>query len=482
MNNKDKNLKPVDLNIDKYNIHDLEKIFGFLNRKYNKSDIEHAEYKIIQQVRGDNQIPNNFRNELILFYSQAKQKIINSMELSLPPTTFQHKGREQLDDKSNIWLSNEPGSYSGGVEYGRPGSTLDIFNQKSARRDQNEVVRHYDKDFINTNTSDVYAGVINPLNTRFINKYLTIDSRFRDTPYANSSLLVNSTSNFTINLPDKISQVISMQLTSLEIPITYYANSSYIGNNYMIISIKDISNNITSKTLGILDGTYTPTMMATTINTNLTALDGLFKNISISYNSVNGHFTISTTSPSILYFNIDFIKSFSGDSTSFNKCKSDNPTNCNPEPEIDIINYTPKNPINVDLTRRLGYSLGFLSGIYENLKSYTGESVANTYGSRYIFLAIDDFNTNVVSNQFIAVAKHNITSKNILARITVGNGGFLSVLNENDFKIITEPRKYFGPVDITRLRVQLYDDYGLLLNMNRSDFSFNLLLQVVYDL
>jgi hypothetical protein len=149
---------------------------------------------------------------------------------------------------------------------------------------------------------------------------------------------------------------------------------------------------------------------------------------------------------------------------------------------VDTVAYSTKTPLNVDLTRRLGYSMGFLTGVYSGAKTYTGEAVANTSGSRYIFLSVDDFNMNVVSNQFMTIAKQNISSKNILARITVGNGGFLSVLSENDFKIITEPRKFFGPVDITRLRVQLYDDYGLLLNMNGGDFSFNLNLEVVYDL
>lgn len=484
-----KNFNSVNLDIVQYDISDLEKLFGLSGMKYNRSIIEKNEYTITQKLMDDRGLDNNARQKIIAFYGKAKTKLINEAIVPpLPPTTFQLGGREQLSTENNVWspagFDGGVGSYSGGEEYGRPGSTLDIFDAKSARRDENEVVRHYDKEFVNANTSHVYAGVINPLNTRFINKYLTIDSRFRDTPYTVSSSLLNSSSDFTIQLPDKVPRVIAMQLASLEIPITYYANSAYIGNTFMTIVITDNSNAVTSGVVVIADGTYTPTTMASAINTALTALGGYFATIAIAYSGVNGHNTITCSSGSVASFKMDFTTSSAGNSVSYTDCKSgEELTKCDISGAIlETVSYSVKTPANVDLTRRLGYSLGFLSGVYSGAKTYVSDGVANTTGSRYIFLAVDDFNMNVVSNQFSTIAKQNISSKNILARITVGNGGFLSILSENDFKIITEPRKYFGPVDITRLRVQLYDDYGTLINMNGGDFSFNLSLEVVYDL
>ena len=473
----------VNLDIDQYNVKDLEKLFGVSGGKmYGRSEIERNEYTITQKLRNDPALNNNMREQILSFYGKARTKLIGTLIPEPIATTFQYGGREQLDTGSNIWAPNEPGAYSGGTEYGRPGSTIDIFDPKTARRDQNEVVRHYDKEFVNANVGNVYAGVVNPLNTRFINKYLTIDSRFRDTPYTTSSSLTNSSSDFTIQLPDKISRVIGMQLASLEIPITYYANTLYIGNTFMLIVITDTGNVVTRGVVTIPDGTYTPTTIGTAITNALNALGGLFPSITVAYSTVNGHFTISTSSASISSFKIDFTTGPDGTASSYTDCVADDINKCNPVATIKTISYTPETPINIDLTRRLGYSLGFLFGSYNGSKSYVSEGVANTTGPRYIFLAVDDFNMNVVSNQFMTIAKQNISSKNILARITIGNGGLLSVLTENDFKIITEPRKYFGPVDITRLRVQLYDDYGVLLNMNGGDYSFNLSLEVVYDL
>ena len=42
-------------------------------------------------------------------------------------------------------------------------------------------------------------------------------------------------------------------------------------------------------------------------------------------------------------------------------------------------------------------------------------------------------------------------------------------------------RIYFGPVNIDRLRVKLYNDKGDLLNLNGADWSFTMLAEVLYQ-
>jgi len=77
--------------------------------------------------------------------------------------------------------------------------------------------------------------------------------------------------------------------------------------------------------------------------------------------------------------------------------------------------------------------------------------------------------------------KNSIMSPDILARISV-KGSYFSLIMESDFNIVTEPRRYFGPVDIQRLRIRLFDDKGRILPMNNSNFSFCLNLKMLYDL
>ena len=53
---------------------------------------------------------------------------------------------------------------------------------------------------------------------------------------------------------------------------------------------------------------------------------------------------------------------------------------------------------------------------------------------------------------------------------------------ENDYNIVSEPREYFGPVDIQKLRIRLFDEHGRILQMNNANYSFCLNLKILYDL
>jgi hypothetical protein len=71
---------------------------------------------------------------------------------------------------------------------------------------------------------------------------------------------------------------------------------------------------------------------------------------------------------------------------------------------------------------------------------------------------------------------------NILARISMSGKGYDNLIINEEYKVTAEPRTYFGPVDIQRLHIVLFDDHGRILHMNHSDYSFCLKLTVMYDL
>jgi hypothetical protein len=134
----------------------------------------------------------------------------------------------------------------------------------------------------------------------------------------------------------------------------------------------------------------------------------------------------------------------------------------------------------IDVSNKIGWNLGFIKSKYRGSSTYTADTVIEPANIRYIYLAIDDFN-NSSNNHFINVFKNSIMSPDILARISV-KGSYFSLIMESDFNIVTEPRRYFGPVDIQRLRIRLFDDKGRILPMNNSNFSFCLNLKMLYDL
>ena len=97
---------------------------------------------------------------------------------------------------------------------------------------------------------------------------------------------------------------------------------------------------------------------------------------------------------------------------------------------------------------------------------------------RYIYLAVNDFN-NSASNTYLS-AFSNWGNNNILARIPI-NGPFFNVLMDNDLSQHLEPRQYFGPVDIQKLHIQILDDHGRILEMNKSNYTLVLAFKTLYD-
>jgi hypothetical protein len=135
---------------------------------------------------------------------------------------------------------------------------------------------------------------------------------------------------------------------------------------------------------------------------------------------------------------------------------------------------------NSDITTKIGWNLGFISKIYCGSPFYTGDVPVTTNSLKYVYLAISDYQHNV--NKLFLSAHHSTNlNDDILARISVKSPSFTVMMGDN-YTLITEPRIYFGPVDISKLRIQLFDDHGRLLSMNQTDYSFVLLFKMVYDL
>ena len=55
------------------------------------------------------------------------------------------------------------------------------------------------------------------------------------------------------------------------------------------------------------------------------------------------------------------------------------------------------------------------------------------------------------------------------------------VLTIGGSKIKSQERKYFGPVDISRFRVRLYDSLGRLVDLHGADWEFSLEIEIVYQ-
>jgi len=267
-------------------------------------------------------------------------------------------------------------------------------------------------------------------------KYVNIDTRFRD-DYSYSQL-----ANYTITLPERITDAKSIYITNVEIPDVLY-NVSAVQKNSSLVLTK-IANNIatTKYVVTVPDNRYTTIDdLHSALNAKLHSITG-DSNISISLNSSNKSKITSTTNTYTINFAVD---------TSGNFDKS-------------------------LLNSKLGWILGFRNITY-TVKSIgiTAEALPDVLGSKYLYLAIDEF-SHGNQRSFISPLPKSFINKNIAARISVETVAFgfnkLISANRANGTMVSDKREYTGKIDLQKLNVQILDEYGNPVSLNGLDFSF----------
>lgn len=61
------------------------------------------------------------------------------------------------------------------------------------------------------------------------------------------------------------------------------------------------------------------------------------------------------------------------------------------------------------------------------------------------------------------------------------NAKFSSIMSFDSSYFIKKNRKYFGPVDLTKIKFTLYDDYGNIVDFNECDWNFSLIAKSLYN-
>ena len=423
-------MESLDLNIDNYGVEDLMKFFRFLPTDVlTPSSIELRETETRELLLSTGHIDKRFKHDLITFLNEAKTVLTQKKcAREAKPTIFQNRTSMATLD---------------------PYPDLPRLAPIPSRTDELNV--RIETPFVNSSNSEYYAGAMNPLKTRIIAKNVNIDTRFRD--YTTNTI----STDFILALPQKISKVVSMHMTALELPMTFYNISKKYDNNhfYLEVSTKQAANPMQIHNINILvpDGNYT--------NADLLQV-------------INGQIASSTFD---LSFNIDLNINRSGTGkvivTSEGKIG-----NVVKNVKMDFI----RDPgSQTDILYKIGWHLGFTKKIYDGATTYISESMPDSNRVRYLYLVIDDYN-NSVNNNFISAFHKSILSPNILARISPGFVDSFGLFIGNETNMIVEPRKYFGPVDIQKLHIQVYDDMGRVVDLNGANFSFCLTFKVIYDL
>ncbi len=364
-----------DLNIGNYSKRELEEILE-LPMNYDESIIQMKETKLRQNIISDLSIPASIKTKTLNFISNVKNVLTTNTQKNnsgpgVSPANVSAKMESLAKSFNSIYNVNR-----------------DLIRSDTIDSGGTYIIKQPPTPYGQSSPSEFYPGSINPLNKRILRQNINIDTRFRENYYATLS------SNFHLDLPIKLSQVVSLQLSALELPSTFYAISKVFGNNFFVITLPKADPPVEPLIVALPDGNYTYLSLQDYINNFLetNTINLIYKNIQfiIDINTPGGSGSGGSGKMVVGSINgdVDFSINFQTD-------KYGNEDKQTPLP------------------LKLGWLMGFREGYYENNKTYVSEGIVDLLGPRYIYLVIDDFNNNV-SDGFYAAFTSSILNKNIL--------------------------------------------------------------------
>lgn len=360
----------------------------------------------------------------------------------------------------------------------------------------------------NTNTQGNYlngAMIGNKVPPRINKRVILIDSKFRPDILTESEKAPGFNerefnTDFTLDLSEPLTDVVSMSLSTVNIPTTWYAFDYHLGNTGF--SNTDVLNS--GSIAHIQPGNYD--------------VSGLTREIKRVERENAFDFSYNTETQLVSIYSFE---------------------------ERNFVYYSENGELDSSFTcvggqqinQNLGWNLGFrrytdASGISDvsmaGKVSYVADAPADTYGPRYFLLELTDFNQTQINSGIVSVADRSskvmainkraiqgtnhqkLTKAQLYTQdaLTKNNNGDSNLSNNRvygpaskdvlgiiplvginklrpeplieDFTDINVPRTYSGPVKIDKLRIRLLDDKGNLVNLHDNDWSFTLIVEQLY--
>jgi hypothetical protein len=373
-------------------------------------------------------------------------------------------------------------------------------------------------------------GKLNPTLKNTTQRLIVLDSFFRQ-----ESSGPSISTDYTLDLSDHLTDVLSLRLWSIEVPLTYYVIDVNYGNTCFWIS--DGTNNIP---ITIPSGNYTPTTFVTALIDAFTAASFTFTSTPVLYNSSSYKITMKLNGGT-----------YTPPSSSTTTAFTINPNTTR------LIFFDPTITLQCEITcvqhgLYLNQTLGWLMGYHTSTgiipveaDGNTGDSVLDLNGPRYFILALDDYNQNHLNNGLVSITepskvvklpsyyspdqpyicepsqsglgpvaqltqssprtltqsqiytineilKNNVNNMELRAKAptttdvfaiipikqsSIGGGLYVDFSGQ----LQDNRRTYFGPVDIDRMRIRLLNDKGNVVNLNGADWAITIISENLYQ-
>jgi hypothetical protein len=437
----------LDLNINNYSISDIENFFG-LNEDYKLDDIQKSEKNIINILISDNNYNKDKKAQILNFLKNARNKLIKILKANLD---IQNSGF--IEDYDKLIIKDDENYVRNQTSVSTNGNSFVINKDTTSFNDIIDKNRYLNP--VETYPTTVSRSYLNNLKRKTVLQTIILNSQYRE-DYCNTL-----STDFTIILPMYLKNVLSIRLSSLQIPNSLYCISQTNKNNALYLR-EDAVGGVEGVVI-IPDGNYDASSFVTVLQNEINTQ--LSTNFTVLYDSNTRKITISNNIPYQFTMNF-FIDLEPG-------------TNIQTEFILNE-NYKIVNCVDItELYKRLGWLMGYRGAEYSGFTEYQTEGIFNGAFTNYIYFTLNDFN-NSQSQNIIGIFPNSIIGNNILAMIPLTADSF-NVCFDSGADFIEKKREYFGPVNIQKFKIQLLNQYGEILDLNNMDFSFSLELEIGYD-
>lgn len=384
-------MSKVDYNVDNYTVTELFEILGLDDPT--SDEIIDITNKFI------NRFTNEKRGDLVNFFQLMQTKLLRYMKnLETSGTDAEYTPNEK---QTELWYKFQALPQNDNIQKDKITNRI----QKIDIYDNNHVPMNREQLGVSNNFQvPVAQDTLNPNLENITSRFINLDSQFRQAAGGSESM----STNYTMDLSDPLTNVLSLRLYSIQIPYTWYTIDYIYGNTCFWVTN-------TGNTFKIFmePGNYSPTEFCSALNNAFVSV---------------GFVPPSDPSPSIASFNPNNGK------ITLNLNGWNDPAN-NPIKTITQYSETFDSETDAyftffDITgTRSCYesgtypcaasgnqghtfdgTLGWLMGFRLPLQPiFTGgntpQGILNLYGTKYFIVVLDDYNQNHINNGLITITE-----------------------------------------------------------------------------
>lgn len=508
----------VDTDVDNYTRDELLDILHLSDDASN----EQIRWAVAKQV-------SRFRTEgktkLAIFFGEIQARLFEEGSDALAD--------ESGDDEVTNWMSNqflEGGEDESGPVPSRKNMTTTFSNEHMPMKQKILGIQQ-------TYNVAIAQGENNPNLVNTLTRTLVVDSKLRDNIFPHfheDAARKSSASQFNISMSNPLKNCLSLVLTSVTVPKTWYNIESGLGTNIFWVNNDPIY---------IASGYYDASGLADAITIAAAYPTTPLKDV--TFDTLTGKFSFNFVN--LLPSPVDVSLVFWSRSNSYNAVPEQSGKTCSKQ-------QVPATKVDYNLGYFMGYreydgeELAYSISIDiapNNSVGLEAEAVFDLEGTKNIYISVEDYNQNRLNNQILTMAQEekriiapqalaptdlsftclpgvetpyylpsNINAQSGLTQAQIYSinaiaenqniakdriigpqqANILGIIPVESFNVPwgrnivasasqlqTNKRIYFGPVDINRLTIKLIDDVGNTVNLRGRDWTFTAEVVTLYQ-